>query len=729
MQSRNASVLLALLSHPLCNAHSIACVTSCVACGVVAMYLFASSSTTATGGLITAVACAVHFVGTLAMIALYFSDSRHPLFPLHLAILLLVSTAGVCTYAGEAGAAEWCCVVFLPIARAPPGRAVQPMSALSALLALAVPFLCLGQLGGYAQSLGNDSVIAALCWRFAPLLAVAVQALNSQLPLAEQQLSAIPYLSVISNNLSVGPGGKPALPAPLDLSKTDSVQLPARQSSGPHQSPQALVPEPPFPRENALLYAGRPNGFQHFQQISPSRRKRATQRPLRYKKANGSLLGRGGAAEVYLGMNVDSGELIAVKQVLRSQFTESQVRELEQEVSLLRSLAHRHIVKYIGTDRSNPACFTVLLEFVPGGSVASLLSKFGPFCESVIRHYMEQTLSGLQYLHKMGIIHGDIKGGNLLLAEDGTIKLADFGMAHLLFKTGVNTQEVFGTILWMAPEITRQEAATVKADIWSLGCTVIEMATAKLPWHERHFDNPNQAFLAIATCTEPPKCTAAITPKLQSLLDICLRLEPGQRHSCDQLLRNPFFSDNQSSFSFGTTAIPVRGHEGDAVSTAVMAKIMRGGLGAGGGTGAVDEDLTRHQTFARESSHDFIRLANFNYSSADMTEAEVIQAEQGDSEPPPPFPYPAHGQSVISASLDIDVFDYDAEPTVSRSGTGTFRSGFLRRHRSSKKTVVPRMGTSRSMRLPNTTELEPQTSLVLEDEEHPHHASSGSISS
>jgi serine/threonine protein kinase len=100
----------------------------------------------------------------------------------------------------------------------------------------------------------------------------------------------------------------------------------------------------------------------------------------------------------------------------------------------------------------------ILLEFVPGGSISSLLEKFGPFPESVVRTYTRQLLLGLEYLHNHAIMHRDIKGANILVDNKGCIKLADFGaskqVAELATMTGAKSMK--GTPYWMAPEVILQ---------------------------------------------------------------------------------------------------------------------------------------------------------------------------------------------------------------------------------------------------------------------------------
>ena len=151
----------------------------------------------------------------------------------------------------------------------------------------------------------------------------------------------------------------------------------------------------------------------------------------------GELLGSGAFGNVYLGLNVQNGELLAAKQVTIAQDGQTaeemdkQVEALEREVALMRGLNHENIVRYRGTQRSE-SLVTIFMEYVPGGSIARLLSKFGSFNEMLVRVYVRQLLCGLHYLHCHRIIHRDIKGGNILVDPNGVCKLADFGASKRL---------------------------------------------------------------------------------------------------------------------------------------------------------------------------------------------------------------------------------------------------------------------------------------------------------
>ncbi|XP_019094884.1 PREDICTED: mitogen-activated protein kinase kinase kinase ANP1 [Camelina sativa] len=265
--------------------------------------------------------------------------------------------------------------------------------------------------------------------------------------------------------------------------------------------------------------------------------------PILWRK--GQLIGRGAFGTVYMGMNLDSGELLAVKQVLiaancaSKEKTQAHIQELEEEVKLLKNLSHPNIVRYLGTVREDDT-LNILLEFVPGGSISSLLEKFGPFPESVVRTYTRQLLLGLEYLHNHAIMHRDIKGANILVDNKGCIKLADFGaskqVAELATITGAKSMK--GTPYWMAPEVILQTGHSFSADIWSVGCTVIEMVTGKAPWSQQYKEVA--AIFFIGTTKSHPPIPDTLSSDAKDFLLKCLQEVPNLRPTASELLKHPF---------------------------------------------------------------------------------------------------------------------------------------------------------------------------------------------
>jgi serine/threonine protein kinase len=158
----------------------------------------------------------------------------------------------------------------------------------------------------------------------------------------------------------------------------------------------------------------------------------------------------------------------------------SHLNEVELEIDLLSRLQHKNIVKYYGLVKT-PESLEILLEYCIGGSIAKMLDIYKSLSESIIRKYTYQILEGLEYLHSHNIIHRDIKGANILVDRDGICKLTDFGGAKVMEEEiDLHRLSFRGTPNWMAPETVRKLEYTRFSDIWSIGCTVIEMALGKI---------------------------------------------------------------------------------------------------------------------------------------------------------------------------------------------------------------------------------------------------------
>ena len=231
----------------------------------------------------------------------------------------------------------------------------------------------------------------------------------------------------------------------------------------------------------------------------------------------GARIGSGSFGTVYLGMSPTTGELLAVKQValptkegVNSNVQSSVIDALQHEMSLLKELNHENIVRYLGAS-TDELFLNIFLEYVPGGSVQSMLASYGPFEEPLIRNFVRQVLIGLSYLHNENIIHRDIKGANILIDVKGTVKISDFGISKKVGNSDIGAGDggnkkpgkrasLQGSVYWMAPEVVKQTAYTKKADIWSVGCLIVEMFTGKHPFPNF---SQTQAIFKIGTHITP----------------------------------------------------------------------------------------------------------------------------------------------------------------------------------------------------------------------------------
>ncbi|XP_034046465.1 mitogen-activated protein kinase kinase kinase 3 [Thalassophryne amazonica] len=257
----------------------------------------------------------------------------------------------------------------------------------------------------------------------------------------------------------------------------------------------------------------------------------------------GKLLGQGAFGQVYLCYDVDTGRELAAKQVHfdpDSPETSKEVSTLECEIQLLKNLHHERIVQYYGCLRDRPErTLTIFMEFMPGGSVKDQLKAYGALTENVTRKYTRQILEGVSYLHSNMIVHRDIKGANILRDSVGNVKLGDFGASKRLqtiCMSGSGIRSVTGTPYWMSPEVISGEGYGRKADVWSLGCTVVEMLTEKPPWAEYE---AMAAIFKIATQPTNPLLPSNTSEQAQDFIR-CIFVEAKLRPSAEEMLRHPF---------------------------------------------------------------------------------------------------------------------------------------------------------------------------------------------
>lgn len=269
----------------------------------------------------------------------------------------------------------------------------------------------------------------------------------------------------------------------------------------------------------------------------------------------GKVVGSGSFGTVHLAMDKSNGALFVVK----SAESQAGLASLENEAKILENLSSPHIVKCIGKDLSNGVNgvrkLDLFIEYMAGGSLADIAEKFGGVLdEKVIRLYTREILQGLKYLHKNGIVHSDLKCKNVLLGSSGNIKLADFGCAKRLndSKADATTmgscKSICGTPLWMAPEVLRNEGLDFAADIWSLGCTVIEMATGRPPWGD-DISSPMAAVLMIARSNETPRFPTQFSKEGLDFLGKCFDRNPERRWTSEQLLHHPFVSGKSEEWN------------------------------------------------------------------------------------------------------------------------------------------------------------------------------------
>lgn len=245
----------------------------------------------------------------------------------------------------------------------------------------------------------------------------------------------------------------------------------------------------------------------------------------------GNCIGKGQFGSVYRTLDLSTGEVVAVKRVKLED--EDLYKEIMKEVNILKTLSHTNVVQYIGfipTDQH----LNIVLEFAENGSLMSTLKAFGAFPEKLVASFCIKILRGLEYLHDNDVVHCDLKAANILTTKTGDVKLTDFGVSLNLKLKAVDADTISGTPNWMAPEVIELKGATTKSDIWSLGCTLVELVTGKPPYGDLL---AMSAMFRIVEDDYPP-LPPNVSQNMKDFLLCCFQKDPEQRSSSKELQKH-----------------------------------------------------------------------------------------------------------------------------------------------------------------------------------------------
>ncbi|KAL0080936.1 kinase-like domain-containing protein [Phycomyces blakesleeanus] len=222
-----------------------------------------------------------------------------------------------------------------------------------------------------------------------------------------------------------------------------------------------------------------------------------------------------------------------------------------KEVSLLQTLSHTNVIQYLGFIRTEEH-LNIVLEFAENGSLMSTSKAFGAFPEKLVASFCVKILSGLEYLHANEVVHCDLKAANILTTKTGDVKLTDFGVSLNLKIKGADAGTVSGTPNWMAPEVIELKGASTKADIWSLGCTLVELVTGKPPYSDLI---AMSAMFRIVEDEYPP-LPENVSMEMQDFLVCCFQKDPKDRPTASQLKEHVWIKTNHKEKSTESTDEP-----------------------------------------------------------------------------------------------------------------------------------------------------------------------------
>ena len=252
-------------------------------------------------------------------------------------------------------------------------------------------------------------------------------------------------------------------------------------------------------------------------------------------------IGSGGMSIVYKAQDLETSQYVAVK-ILRSELVEDEhvVKKFNQEAEAVKGLSHPNIVQTLDVGEDGDVHY-IVRELVEGVTLKAYLDEHKVLDPVVAANIALKVAYGLQQAHSFGIIHRDIKPHNIILGDDDSVKITDFGIAYVISdatKTTEYGKNLVGTVFYTSPEQVSGKPVDQRTDVYSLGVVLYEMVTGVLP-----FDGENAVNIAMQHVTKEPESARKLNKAVNASLDNIIRNSMAKKfenryRNCDEVIRD-----------------------------------------------------------------------------------------------------------------------------------------------------------------------------------------------